>query len=1399
MTDGGGVYGYGTIFSIPVTGGAPATLLSFNGTDGAGPEGSLTLSADGSTLYGTTYDGRVNGQGNVFSIPVAGGTPTTLLSFDGTNGANPDGDLTLSGSTLYGMTEEGGPNGDGNIFSVPVTGGTPTTLVNFDGTNGANPDGSLTLSGSTLYGMTGGGGANSDGTVFALNTFVVTPSGSTNTFAVGGSPVAVDSGVTVTSASTDLAGATVTINNLQSGDSLDFTNQNGISGVYSAGVLTLSGSATPAQYQAALQSVTFSTTSTNTTTRSLSIVALDNLLNSTSASEQVDVSGPDLEITTTDNWGGSSVTSATGTVNPGSQIAYTVVATNAGTSDVTGATIADPLPDALTGTTYTATATGGATGFTSSGSGSIDDVAVDMPAGSTVTYTVVATVDPAATGTLSNTATVSQTFGVPINASLITGLSGPRDVAVSGDDLFVANYTSGTIGQYTTSGTVVNASLVTGLDSPLGIAISGGDLFVTNNNGISEYTTSGTLVNASLVTGLDEPFGIAVSGGDLFVTSTRDGTIGEYTILGTPINASLVTGLTDPEGIAVSGGDLFVASPEGGAIGEYTTSGAVVNASLIVNNNFPIAIAASGGDLFVTSGLGLVGEYTTSGATVNASLVTGLDEPYGITDSGADLFVTNYAGGILGAGTVGEYTTSDISATATDNDNVAIAALAVYHVTVPFTSNGSGAGGEAAFGDNGTETAAQLGSPYNNNTGTGAVTTSNTATSTSPWTFGTLDSGPYGFTNHTPYSFSAYVDPNSFDNFLTGATTAPWSPGYPGGAGDGAAGEFPGVAGYFGGAIGRSGVSYSYGNSGLNGDGSGNPVPDYADQFVDVPTGTLEMSPGYGPSVSKFTAPATGTYTLTATLTDPYFDPFDGPGGANYAGDHNDGWDWDDGQADYAIFQVPAGSTDADNTSSLLDSGFYGDIASVNASENPSTIGSLGNVGQTYTVANGGLSINSGAGGQGPGGQYGSGGTWALTNVGPIAKDPRGDLTGDQYNMTWTVTKTVTLNVGDSIDIVTNPEYAVPRHTDSSGDLTAPVFLSATVTSAPVVTPSGSPNTFAVGGAGVYVDDAIDVASVDTNLSGATVTINNPQSGDTLNFVNQNGISGAYSDGVLTLTGSATVANYQTALQSVTFSTTSTTTTTRSISIVADDGALASDSAAESVNLAIGAPVVTPSDFQTLLSFNGTNGGFPNGSLTLSGSTLYGMTEDGGANGDGTIFSIPVTGGTPTTLASFNGTNGEYPYGSLTLSGSTLYGMTGGGGANGDGTIFSIPVTGGTPTTLLSFNGTNGEGPRGSLTLEWVDTLWDDRLRRGKRRRHHFQHSGDRRHSHDPALVQRHERRTSVGQFDAQWIDTLWDDGLRRGKRRRHDFQHSGDRRHSHDPALVQRHERRISRRRFDA
>jgi uncharacterized repeat protein (TIGR03803 family) len=55
-----------------------------------------------------------------------------------------------------------------------------------------------------------------------------------------------------------------------------------------------------------------------------------------------------------------------------------------------------------------------------------------------------------------------------------------------------------------------------------------------------------------------------------------------------------------------------------------------------------------------------------------------------------------------------------------------------------------------------------------------------------------------------------------------------------------------------------------------------------------------------------------------------------------------------------------------------------------------------------------------------------------------------------------------------------------------------------------------------------------------------------------------------------------------------------------------------------------------------------------------------------------------------TDLASFNGPSGNYPTGSLTLIGSTLYGTTSQGGANDDGTVFSVPTPEPGSATLLT-------------------------------------------------------------------------------------------------------------------
>jgi uncharacterized membrane protein YfcA len=58
-----------------------------------------------------------------------------------------------------------------------------------------------------------------------------------------------------------------------------------------------------------------------------------------------------------------------------------------------------------------------------------------------------------------------------VNPALISGLSLPEGIAVSGSDLFVVNFATNTIGEYTTSGAPVNPTLVSGLNGPQDLAI----------------------------------------------------------------------------------------------------------------------------------------------------------------------------------------------------------------------------------------------------------------------------------------------------------------------------------------------------------------------------------------------------------------------------------------------------------------------------------------------------------------------------------------------------------------------------------------------------------------------------------------------------------------------------------------------------------------------------------------------------------------------------------------------------------------------------------------------------------------------------------------------------------------------------------------------------------------
>lgn len=109
----------------------------------------------------------------------------------------------------------------------------------------------------------------------------------------------------------------------------------------------------------------------------------------------------DLSITKTDN--------QTSSV-PGAPTTYTIVARNNGPNDVFGIPVTDNLPPVFLNASWTCTASAGSKCQANSGTGSIN-TKVDLLNGGTATFTLTATPDPSAVGTITNTATIGMPGG----------------------------------------------------------------------------------------------------------------------------------------------------------------------------------------------------------------------------------------------------------------------------------------------------------------------------------------------------------------------------------------------------------------------------------------------------------------------------------------------------------------------------------------------------------------------------------------------------------------------------------------------------------------------------------------------------------------------------------------------------------------------------------------------------------------------------------------------------------------------------------------------------------------------------------------------------------------------------------------------------------------------------
>ena len=229
---------------------------------------------------------------------------------------------------------------------------------------------------------------------------------------------------------------------------------------------------------------------------------------------------------------------------------------------------------------------------------------------------------------------------------------------------------------------------------------------------------------------------------------------------------------------------------------------------------------------------------------------------------------------------------------------------------------------------------------------------------------------------------------------------------------------------------------------------------------------------------------------------------------------------------------------------------------------------------------------------------------------------------------------------------------------------------------------------FVEAGTGVSGSGAVSIADTDRtitdvdsgNIVSATITLTNAQTGDVLAAGTlPAGITASVVGNVVTLTGSATLANYQAALNAITFNNTSDTpnTTPRSITVVVNDGSNNSNIATTTINVTASNDAPTVGNSSVSVSEEGLLGGLADTSGNPSDTTNL-------ATGSGTISIVDpdsvetVSLVAPATALSSGGVSVVW---TLSNAGHTLVGTA---GAAGPEVLRATITDGGAYTVTLS-------------------------------------------------------------------------------------------------------------------
>lgn len=182
---------------------------------------------------------------------------------------------------------------------------------------------------------------------------------------------------------------------------------------------------------------------------------------------------------------------------PGQNTSYTIVATNAGPSAVSGVTIIDTLPDALTNVTWICAASTGSSCSTAGVQNGNVNVSVTLLPGGNATITISAKVKNNATGTITNTANLSSPIDPGTNnktATDTTAVVPQADLSVEVD----APFSVGTSSTLTITITVNNLGPAAATNVVLTEQLPAGATFVSSSPGAPTCSLSGLTLTCNL-------------------------------------------------------------------------------------------------------------------------------------------------------------------------------------------------------------------------------------------------------------------------------------------------------------------------------------------------------------------------------------------------------------------------------------------------------------------------------------------------------------------------------------------------------------------------------------------------------------------------------------------------------------------------------------------------------------------------------------------------------------------------------------------------------------------------------------------------------------------------------------------------------------------------------------